>query len=126
MKSPTTPDYEQHYSPEKLVDKLKNLSAKALAMVALKAFLLHELLKEGRVPLVVKVAIITTLGYVICPLDAIPDPLPGGYADDVALMVGLLASLNPLITAEINERAQEKVSGLVSSADKHSRRREKK
>ncbi len=126
MKRPTPPDYEQHYSPEKLVDKLKNLSAKALAMVALKAFLLHELLKEGRVPLVVKVAIITTLGYVICPLDAIPDPLPGGYADDVALMVGLLANLNPLITAEINERAQEKVSGLVSPADNHSRRREKK
>ncbi len=50
--------------------------------------LLLQLLKDyitGRyrdVPVGTICAIITALLYLLSPMDAIPDPLPGGYADD--------------------------------------------
>lgn len=119
MKIFTPPDYGHEYSAKKLFEKLKRLPGRVLSVVALKALLLYELLKEDATPVAVKAVIIATLGYLIMPLDAIPDPLPGGlgFTDDLALMTGLLASLNYLITSELKERAEARLSKLTGAAD---------
>ncbi len=109
----TPPDYGNEYTPDRLFAKLKRLPGKVLALVALKAFLLYELLKERDTPVAAKAAIIAALGYLIMPLDGYPDPLPGGFSDDLAIMAGLLASLNYLITREIKRRAEGRVANLT-------------
>jgi len=40
-----------------------------------------------------KAWIIAALTYFICPLDAIPDPLPGGYLDDAIVVMFVLHQL---------------------------------
>lgn len=116
MSLPTLPDYERHYSSEKLTMKLKDLSGRALRLIVLKACLLYELLKAKETPYAVRLSIIAVLGYLICPIDAIPDPLPGGFVDDIALMMGILASLNNLISREIKQCAEERAEQFGHSS----------
>ena len=112
MKPSISAGYQTDYSPEKLWQKLKTLSGHTLTVVALKAIMLYELLKEEGIPITVKAAIIATLGYLICPVDVIPDVFPGGYVDDITLMIGLLARIDNLISPEVKERAGERLSDL--------------
>ena len=112
-----TPDYEQNYSPGKLFEKLRSLPGKVVALVVIKAVILYELLKKRDTPYGVKIAIIGVLGYLISPVDAIPDFLPGGFTDDIALMAGLVASLDYLINAELRNKAEAKASDLSGDDD---------
>ena len=40
-----------------------------------------------------RVLIVTALTYFVCPVDLIPDPLPGGYADDAIIVALVLSQL---------------------------------
>jgi uncharacterized membrane protein YkvA (DUF1232 family) len=51
------------------------------------------------------------LGYLIWPIDAIPDFIPViGYMDDIAVVATALLTLVAHITPEIKKKAQEKLS----------------
>ncbi|WP_321493931.1 DUF1232 domain-containing protein [uncultured Desulfobacter sp.] len=68
------------------------------------------LLKESSTPLWAKTAIIGALGYLICPLDAVPDPIPGiGFVDDLAVMALLISQ----IYAHINDDIRNKVDAML-------------
>ena len=59
-----------------------------------------------------KTAIYGALGYFISPIDAIPDITPVvGYADDLAVLAAAVATVATYITAEVKERAAEKLRG---------------
>ena len=107
-----SPPFGDHYSPKKLFKKLRALSGKVIALVVVKALLLYELLTTNDTPLAAKTAIIMVLGYLISPIDGFPDFLVGGYGDDVALMTGLIKSLESLITEEMRQRAESKASSF--------------
>lgn len=50
------------------------------------AKLLYRLARDPRVPWMVKAALIALAGYLACPVDLIPDWIPGlGYLDDVLI-----------------------------------------
>lgn len=102
----STSDYGSHYNRQKLFDKLTKLPGQILLPIAVKVFLLYELLKEQDSSPFLKAVIIGTLGYLICPVDAIPDMLPGGYVDDIALMTTLLAGVDHKLSDEIRRRAE--------------------
>ena len=109
-----TPDYGDNYSSGKLFDKLKKLPGRVIGLVLVKAFLLFGLLKKHDTPLPVKAAIVAVLGYLICPLDAVPDILgPYGYADDIALMAGLIASIDFLITSDMKRDAEARAASFT-------------
>lgn len=101
-----TTAYSNHYSHQKLFSKLHKLPGKILSLLLFKTFLLYELLKEHDTSVFIKAAIVGTLGYLVCPIDAIPDLLPGGYIDDMAMMTTLLAGVDHLISDEIKRRAK--------------------
>ena len=101
----TRAEYGHHYNHQKLFSKLQKLPGKILATLLFKTFLLYELLKEHDTSVFLKAAIVGTLGYLVCPIDAIPDMLPGGYIDDMALMTSLLAGIDHLISDEIKRKA---------------------
>jgi uncharacterized membrane protein YkvA (DUF1232 family) len=70
------------------------------------ALTLYVLLKESDIPVWAKGSAIAALVYFISPIDAIPDFLPGGYVDDLAMMALLLGQLNVFVdkttVAEVN------------------------
>ena len=61
------------------------------------ALTLYVLLKESDIPVWAKGSAIAALVYFISPIDAIPDFLPGGYVDDLAMMALLLGQLNVFV-----------------------------
>lgn len=72
-----------------------------------RAVTLYVLLTEEAVPWWLRGSIVACLAYFLWPLDAVPDYLPGGYLDDLAAMVFLLAELHVYITPALRQRVQE-------------------
>ena len=108
--------YDKHYSQKKLFAKLKTI-IKALSSKALKQIVtLYVLLKNDKVPLHAKALIVATLGYLICPIDLIPDFIPGGLVDDLFAIGCVLAELN----IYSSEAVEKKVDNIVSSFFKSS------
>ena len=75
-----------------------------------KAILLWLLLKNDGVPLFVKTSIITALGYLITPIDLIPDFLLGGLVDDGAVLAWVLKLANSYVTYGMEEEAERRCS----------------
>lgn len=99
-------DYSKHYSDDSWSRKIRNLPAKSATDLMDKAITLYALLKSPATPAWAKAAIIGALGYFICPLDAVPDFLPVGFVDDVAVMATVLMNLARYHTEEIKEEVK--------------------
>ena len=71
-----------------------------------KAFCLWLVAKEGDAPLRAKTIALGALGYLISPLDAIPDITPViGFTDDITVIAGAFLVLAAYITQEISAKA---------------------
>lgn len=46
--------------------------------------------QDKRTPKTLKIALASSMIYFLSPIDAIPDFLPGGFADDISLLLGTL------------------------------------
>ena len=69
---------------------------------------------EGKVPAWAKAVVIGALGYLISPLDAIPDFIPGvGFVDDLAVLAGAIATIASNIPQEALDRAEAKMNGWL-------------
>lgn len=60
---------------------------------------------DSDTPLWAKAVIISALAYFISPLDAVPDFLPTGYGDDIAVLLSALSSVNTHIKDTHKQRA---------------------
>nr|WP_320190111.1 YkvA family protein [uncultured Desulfobacter sp.] len=113
----TQKDYSGSYSDQNFWNKITQMPETAGCSVLRAAFTLYVLLKESSTPLWAKTAIIGGLGYLICPLDAIPDPIPGiGFADDLAVMALLISQLygymNDSIRKKVDSMLPERCQGV--------------
>lgn len=103
----------EHYNEPAFWNKLKTLPRSAVGQVLEKALLLRELLLDGATPLWIKATIVGVLGYLILPLDLVPDVLPGvGFADDAAALALVLAKLDDWVTDEMRQRARTRLPNL--------------
>jgi uncharacterized membrane protein YkvA (DUF1232 family) len=102
----TNDSYRHHFSESGFFSKIRQLTGTLLEY----AFLLYLVMSKKDTPHGIRLVIIAALGYLICPFDAIPDFLPFGFTDDLAVLAALVASLDGYITAEMRQRAREKLS----------------
>lgn len=101
--------YEQHYSAEKFWAKLKSAALVAGRDVVEKALLLYYALEKPDLPLWSKTTIYGALGYLISPIDAIPDFTPIiGYADDLGVLALALAAVAIHIDDGVRAKARKK------------------
>jgi uncharacterized membrane protein YkvA (DUF1232 family) len=70
-----------------------------------KAVCLWVVIKESNAPMWAKSTAMAALGYLISPIDAIPDLLPGGFIDDIGVVTAAFAILVSYITDEIQLKA---------------------
>ena len=103
--------YSKHYSDGDLHKKVGSLPSSLSSKVVRQVLILYVLLKDPDVPGWAKVAIVAALGYFIFPFDLIPDFLPGGYIDDIAVMAGVVRQLYVYTTPEILEQVDELMPG---------------
>jgi uncharacterized membrane protein YkvA (DUF1232 family) len=105
--------YQSEYSEPKFWDKMKEIIKSASKAVISKALLLYYVLQSPDVPLQHKATIIGALGYLILPIDLIPDFIAViGYTDDVAALTAAYRIVKFSITPEIEARAKAKADKL--------------
>ena len=106
--------YEEKYSESGLWDKIRKNIAKIGVKVIYQALLLYYVAQSPNCPAKIKAGIIGALGYLISPLDLIPDIMPGiGYADDAVAIATAVALAQIYITDEIKAQAKAKIADLL-------------
>ncbi|MCQ2230548.1 MAG: DUF1232 domain-containing protein [Paludibacteraceae bacterium] len=101
--------YSKKFSEDGFWNKLKKYSKKmGMALVENALILIYALPNASYKD---KMIIIGALGYLISPLDVIPDLLPGGFVDDAGVIAGAVArirlSASPEVIAKAEKKAEE-------------------
>ena len=110
--------YADSYSEEGFKSKMKRLGKKMGGKLLYNVYVLYYVLKSRDVPVRVKAEIIGALGYVLVPLDLIPDFIPVvGFTDDLAAITFAVHQAHAQITPGIQKKAEKKVFKLIGSTD---------
>ena len=100
--------YEQHYNDSSFLDKVTKYG-KLIGITALyKAVQLWFVLQKPDVPAGTKAVIMGALGYLIAPLDFLPDLLPVlGYTDDIVAISFALIKVQGYIDEEVERKSKK-------------------
>lgn len=105
--------YQSVFSEPKFWDKLKKVAKSAGKKVVKMALLLYYVMQSPDVPIAQKTIIIGALGYLILPVDLIPDFIPIlGFTDDATALAAALKTIKSSITPEIEAKAKAKADKL--------------
>jgi uncharacterized membrane protein YkvA (DUF1232 family) len=114
MKDLQLPDfmkYSDKYTASGFVEKISHIAKRAGAKLVYAALVLYYTLQSKEVPLKDKAIIVGALGYLISPLDVIPDAIPiAGLGDDVAVLLYVLNKIKGDLTDDVKKRAYNKLS----------------
>ena len=114
-------DYAKNYSEDNLWDKVRENVSSIGVTVIYKAFQLYYVAQSDSCPMKVKAGIIGALGYLISPLDLVPDFIPVvGYSDDALAIAFALAAAQMYITDEVKQKAKDRIREIFGDkfADK--------
>ncbi|UOQ92386.1 YkvA family protein [Halobacillus shinanisalinarum] len=101
---------EKHFSENKYVAKLLKYAKKMGVKISYYSLLLFYAFKNPATPKSTKVTIAGALGYLILPIDLIPDFIPvAGFADDAMVIVYALSKIKPYIDDSIKQQADERM-----------------
>ena len=99
--------YEQHYNESSFLDKVTKYG-KLISINALyKAVQLWFVMQKPDVPATTKAVIMGALGYLIAPLDFLPDLMPVlGYTDDFVAITFALIKVQGYIDEEVERKSK--------------------
>lgn len=76
--------------------------------VTLRALQAYYVLVDPEVPVAAKSSILTAASYLLAPIGAVPDLLPGvSYADDRTILASVLGGLVEYVHPEVRAKAKE-------------------
>lgn len=102
--------YQDRFTENGFIDKISRIARRAGVKLVYAALLLYYTLESNSVSLKDKAIIIGALGYLISPLDVIPDAIPiAGLSDDLAVLVYVLDK----IWGEVNDDIKAKAHGKL-------------
>ncbi|MDO4986403.1 MAG: YkvA family protein [Prevotella sp.] len=103
--------YANKFSQTEFAEKIARIAKRAGAKLVYAALILYYTLQSDKVSKADKAIIIGALGYMISPLDVIPDAIPiAGLTDDLAVLLYVLKKVWTGIDPEIVEQAKSKLS----------------
>lgn len=106
--------YQSKFSESKFWTKIKTIITHVGKDLLYLALLLYYVLQSDDVSLRHKAIIIGALGYLILPLDFIPDTIPViGFTDDLTALTTAYEIVKSSITPEIEARAKAKADKLL-------------
>jgi len=104
-------NYGGKFSKRDFAEKISRIAKRAGAKLVYAALILYYTLQSDKVSKKDKAIIIGALGYMISPLDAIPDAIPiAGLTDDLAVLLYVLKKVWTDIDPEIQEKAKKRLS----------------
>ena len=111
MELPDFMNYGGKFSKRDFAEKISRIAKRAGAKLVYAALILYYTLQSDKVSKKDKAMIIGALGYMISPLDAIPDAIPiAGLTDDLAVLIYVLKKVWTDIDPEIQEKAKTRLS----------------
>ncbi|MBR1687055.1 MAG: DUF1232 domain-containing protein [Prevotella sp.] len=111
MELPDFMSYANKFSQTDFVEKISRIAKRAGAKLVYAALILFYTLQSDRVSKTDKAIIIGALGYMISPLDVIPDAIPiAGLTDDLAVLIYVLKKVWGDVDPEVKEKARQRLS----------------
>ncbi len=110
MELPDFMSYSGKFSAADFTEKIAKIAKRAGAKLVYAALILYYTLQSGKVSKTDKAIIIGALGYMISPLDVIPDAIPiAGLTDDLAVLVFVLRKVWVNVEPEVKAKAEERL-----------------
>ncbi len=111
MELPDFMSYANKFSPSDFADKVARIAKRAGAKLVYAALILYYTLQSDKVSTTDKALIVGALGYMISPLDVVPDAIPiVGLGDDLAVLVYVLKKVWGNVEQEIKDKAKARLS----------------
>lgn len=111
MELPDFMSYASKFSQADFVEKIARIAKRAGAKLVYAALILYYTLQSDKISAANKAMIIGALGYMISPLDVVPDAIPiAGLTDDLAVLLFVLKKVWTDIDPEIQENARQRLS----------------
>lgn len=111
MELPDFMSYSSKFTQNGFVEKIGKIAKRAGAKLVYAALILFYMLQSDKVSVRDKAVIIGALGYLISPLDVIPDAIPlAGLSDDLAVLVYVLHKVWNDANDDVKAKAKEKLS----------------
>lgn len=110
-KLPDFMSYKDKFSANGFVEKISRIAKRAGAKLVYVALVLYFTLQSDKVSVKDKAVIIGALGYLISPLDLIPDAFPiAGLTDDLTVLLFVLKKVWGDVSDDVKEKAKAKLS----------------
>lgn len=111
MDLPDLQKYKDKFSQQSFIEKIQRIAKRAGAKLVYVALILYYLIQSDKVPLKDKAVIIGALGYLISPLDVVPDAIPiAGLGDDLTVLLYALGKVWTSVDEEMKGKARGKLS----------------
>lgn len=111
MELPDFMSYADKFSAKGFVEKISRIAKRAGAKLVYAALVLFYTLQSKEVSYKDKAMIIGALGYLISPLDVLPDAIPiVGLSDDLTVLLFVINKIWVEVPEEVKLRAKEKLA----------------
>jgi len=111
MELPDFMKYANKFSQSDFVEKISRIAKRAGAKLVYVALILYYALQSKQVTTADKAMIIGALGYMIAPLDIIPDSIPiAGLGDDLAVLIFVLRKIWTSVDSEAKQKAYDRLA----------------
>ena len=111
MELPDFMSYANKFSQSDFVEKISRVAKRAGSKLVYAALILYYTLQSDQISVKDKAIIIGALGYLISPLDVMPDAIPiVGLTDDLAVLIYVFKKVWSDIDPAIQEKAKAKLS----------------
>ena len=111
MELPDFMSYSDKFSSKGFVEKISRVAKRAGSKLVYVALVLFYTLQSKEVSVKDKAIIVGALGYLISPLDVIPDAIPiVGLTDDMAVLLYVLKKIWNDVDPTVSARAKEKLA----------------
>ena len=103
--------YSNKFTSSDFIEKISRIAKRAGAKMIYAALVLYYTLQSDKISVKDKAIIVGALGYLISPLDVIPDAIPiAGLGDDLAVLIYVLNKVWGNVSDEIKNKAKDKLS----------------
>lgn len=111
MNLPDFMQYSGKFTNSDFVEKISKIAKRAGSKLVYAALILYYTLQSDKISVKDKAIIIGALGYLVSPLDVIPDAIPiAGLGDDLAVLIYVLNKVWGNVSEDIKTKAKDKLS----------------
>lgn len=103
--------YSGKFTTGEFLDKISRIAKRAGAKLVYAALILYYTLQNDKISVKDKAIIIGALGYLVSPLDVVPDAIPiVGLGDDLTVLIYVLNKVWGNVSEDIKQKAKDKLS----------------